>query len=47
MMKVDDEIRMVPPLAYCASEGSYPIIKMKKSEWFPLLPNLPVEETVQ
>ena len=35
---------MVPPLAYFASGGSYPMIRMMKSEWFPLLPILPVGE---
>ena len=33
----DDEIGMVPPLAYFASGGNYPMIRMVKSEWLPLL----------
>ena len=32
----DDEIRIVPPLAYCAKGGNYPMIRMMKSEWLPL-----------
>ena len=36
-MKADCEIGLVPPLAYFASGGNYPIIRMMKSEWLPLL----------
>ena len=35
-MKSDYEIGLVPPLAYFASGGNYPIIRMMKSEWLPL-----------
>ena len=33
---------MVPPLACFASRGNYPVIRMMKSEWFPLFNVLPV-----
>ena len=36
-MKADSEIGLVPPLAHFASGGNYPIIRMMKSEWLPLL----------
>ena len=32
----DDEIRIVPPLAYCATGGNSPMIRMMKSERLPL-----------
>ena len=33
----DDEFGIVPPLAYFASRANYPMIRMMKSEWLPLL----------
>ena len=33
---------MVLPLACFASRGNYPVIRMMKSEWFPLFNVLPV-----
>ena len=36
-MKADSAIGLVPPLAHFASGGNYPIIRMMKSEWLPLL----------
>ena len=46
MMKSDDEIGMVPPLAYLALGGNYAIIRMMEAEQFPLLPILPVGGTI-
>ena len=45
-MKSDNAIEMAPPLAYFACGGNYPMFKMMKSEWFPLLRLLPLEKPI-